>query len=263
MGLSRSQIEAIALSLYEAEQRRVPIPPVSATHPAADAEDAYAIQVEIIRLRQAAAPSVLAGWKVGLTSKAMQQMLDVYEPDFGHLLESMRLEDGCTLEPSEYIWPRVEPEVAFILKSDIEGPGVTESQVLAATEYLAPALEIIDSRIKDWKIRLVDTVADNASCGRFVLGAGRVRPADVDPRLIAMNFYSDGALVSTATSAAVMGNPAASVAWLANKLSTLDQWLQAGQVVMPGSLVAAVDAKPGRVVRAEFSQLGPVEVRVR
>jgi 2-keto-4-pentenoate hydratase len=157
----------------------------------------------------------------------------------------------------------VEPEIAFQLKADLKGPGVTADQVLAATEYLIPALEVIDSRVKDWKIKLCDTIADNASCGRFVLGHSRTAPGSFDVALIGMNYYVDGNMVATASSAAVLGNPAEAVAWLANTLAPYGHYLKAGQVVMPGSLVAAVDAEPGGTIRADFDHIGSVELKLK
>ncbi len=203
------------------------------------------------------------GWKVGLTSTAMQQMFNVDHPDFGHLLAFMRLDEGGEVDPAAMIWPRVEPEVAFQLQSDLQGPDVTADQVIAATEFLIPSLEVIDSRIKDWRIKLCDTIADNASSSHFVLGRQRTPIEGLDLKLIGMNYYADGALVSTATSAAVLGNPAEAVAWLANTLAPYGHHPQAGQVIMPGSLVAAVDAKPGGHIRADFDRIGSVELRLR
>src|SRR3990170_837300 len=214
MPLTPEQVKELAHALHKAEHTLEPITPLTEQYPEMDIADAYAVQLEGIRERTEAHGGQIIGWKVGLTSKAMQQMLGVDQPDFGHLLEGMRIDEGTDIVCSELIWPRAEPEVAFQLKADLRGPGVTAEQVLAATEYLIPALEIIDSRVKDWKIKLCDTIADNASCGRFVLGKGRTPPAGVDTKLIGMNYYVDGQLVATATSAAVVGDPAAAVAWL-------------------------------------------------
>jgi 2-keto-4-pentenoate hydratase len=263
MPLTEQQVNEAAHALHRAEHDLSPIAPLTDQHPDLDINDAYAIQLAGIKERLSAHGGQIVGWKVGLTSRAMQQMLGVDQPDFGHLLDNMRLDEGTDITVSELIWPRVEPEVAFELNADLRGPGVTADQVLNATEYLIPALEVIDSRIRDWKIKLCDTIADNASCGRFVLGKARVKPTGFDVRLIGMNYYVDDQLVSTATSAAVIGNPAAAVAWLANTLAPYGHYLHAGQVIMPGSLVAAVDAKPGGRIRADFDHLGSVELRVR
>ena len=261
MPLTNEQIDVEAKALDAAEKSRSPIGPLTETYADMASEDAYAIQLALIR-RKLAAGGRITGWKVGLTSAAMQRLLGVDEPDFGHLLGEMRVEDGGTIVRDEFIWPRVEPEIAFQLKAGLRGPGVTADDVLAATEYLIPALEIVDSRIRDWKIKLADTIADNASCGRFVLGTPRVAPGAFDLRLVGMNFFVDGVLTATAAGAAVLGDPAGAVAWLANTLARFGHGLEAGQVVMPGSLVAAVDAQPGMVVSAEFDRLGGVSVRV-
>lgn len=262
MALTTEQVRELAAALYRAELERSPIAPLTDTYPDMDIADAYAIQLEGVRLRTQAGAGI-AGWKVGLTSKAMQQMLGVDQPDFGHLLDNMRIDEGQDIEAAALIWPRAEPEIAFQLKADLRGPGVTAAQVLEATDYLIPALEVIDSRVRDWKIKLCDTIADNASCGRFVLGRARTPPRGLNVKLIGMNYYVNGELVSTATSAAVLGNPAEAVAWVANVIAPYGHYLRAGQIVMPGSLVAAVDAKPGSHIRAEFDHIGSVEMRMK
>jgi 2-keto-4-pentenoate hydratase len=261
--LSPDQVKELAHALHKAEHDLQPIGPLTEQYPAMDMDDAYAVQLAGISERMSAHGGKIAGWKVGLTSKAMQQMLNVDQPDFGHLMDNMRLDEGTDINTAELIWPRVEPEIAFQLKADLKGPGVTAQQVLDATEYLIPALEVIDSRVRDWKIKLCDTIADNASCGRFVLGRSRTAPGAFDIKLIGMNYYVNEDLVSTATAAAVVGNPAEAVAWLANTLAPYGHQLFAGQVVMPGSLVAAVDAKPGGRIRADFDHIGSVELKVR
>ena len=263
MALTPEQVKEVAHALHRAEHTREPIEPLTELFDEIDVADAYAIQLEGIRERMEAHGGQIVGWKVGLTSKAMQQMLNVDQPDFGHLLDSMRIDEGGNIDCAEMIWPRVEPEIAFQLKDDLRGPGITAEQVIDATEFLIPSLEVIDSRVKDWKIKLCDTIADNASCSRFVLGRQRTSVEGLDVRLIGMNYYVNDELVNTATSAAVIGNPAAAVAWLANTLAPFGHHLQAGQVVMPGSLVAAVDAKPGGYIRADFDRIGSVELHVK
>ncbi|MGE0686557.1 MAG: 2-keto-4-pentenoate hydratase, partial [Dehalococcoidia bacterium] len=225
MALSTETRNQLAKALYDAEQNREPIPPLSETNPEIDMEDAYAIQLEGIRLRTGGDASKIIGWKVGLTSKAVQNMLGVDQPDFGHLLDHTRIDEGAEIKTGEMIWSRIEPEIAFELNADLKGPGVTADDVMKATAYLIPALEVVDSRVKDWKIKIWDTVADNASCGRFVLGKSRVKPDGINMKLIGMNFYVDGNLTSTATSAAVIGNPADAVAWLANTLAPYGHYL--------------------------------------
>ena len=263
MSLTPEQVKELAHALHRAEHTKEPLEPLTEQYPDIDIADAYAIQLEGIRERMEAHGGQIVGWKVGLTSKAMQQMLNVDQPDFGHLLDSMRLDEGSEIDCAEMIWPRVEPEVAFQLKADLRGPGVTAEQVIDATEFLIPSLEVIDSRVKDWKIKLCDTIADNASCSRFVLGRQRTPVEGLDVKLIGMNYYLNGELVNTATAAAVIGNPAEAVAWLANTLAPYGHYLRAGQVIMPGSLVAAVDAKPGGHIRADFDRIGSVELRLR
>ena len=229
-----------------------------------DMADAYAVQLEGIKERTEAHGGTIVGWKVGLTSKAMQQMLGVDQPDFGHLLDDMRIDEGTDIDCAEMIWPRVEPEIAFQLKADLRGPGVTADDVMAATEYLIPAARshrLAASRTG--RSSSATRSRDNASCGRFVLGRQRTPPSGFDIRLIGMNYYVNGDLVATATSAAVLGNPAEAVAWLANTLAPYGHYLHAGQVVMPGSLVAAVDAKPGGHIRADFDHIGSVELRLK
>ncbi len=263
MALAADKVKELAESLYKSEREKTPMAPLTEMHPGMDMADAYAVQLEGIRLRTDNDPKRIFGWKVGLTSKAMQQMLNVDQPDFGHLLDNMLINEGTDIVSSEMIWPRVEPEVAFLLKSDLKGPSVTAKDVMAATEALIPALEVIDSRVRDWKIKLCDTIADNASCGRFVLGRSRTKPDGIDTSLIGMNYFVDGNLTSTATSAAVIGDPAEAVAWLANILAPYGHYLRAGQVIMPGSLVAAVDAKPGGKFRADFDRIGSVSLGVK
>ena len=261
MPLTQEQVEALAEALWSAERDAAPIAPLTAQHPDLTVADAYAVQQALIRRKLAAGARVM-GWKVGLTSTAMQRLLGVSEPDFGHLLDTMQLADGSPLSRAALIWPRVEPEIAFALGADLHGPGVTAADVLAATAALIPALEVVDSRIRDWQIRLADTIADNASSARFVLGRGRVPPGDFDLRLLGMVFQVDGQVVATAAGAAVLGHPAQAVAWLANTLARFGQGLRAGQVVLPGSLVAAVDVQPGMTVTAEFDRLGAVTLHV-
>ena len=263
MALTPEQVKELAHALHRAEHTLEPIAPLTEQHPDMDIADAYAVQLEGIRERTEAHGGSIVGWKVGLTSRAMQQMLGVDQPDFGHLLDNMRIDEGTDIDCAEMIWPRVEPEIAFQLHTDLKGPGVTAAAVMNATEYLIPALEVVDSRVKDWKIKLCDTIADNASCGRFVLGRSRAKPGGFDVKLIGMNYHVDGNLVATATTGAVLGNPAEAIAWLANILAPFGHYLHAGHVVMPGSLVAAVDARPGGVIRADFDHIGSVELRLK
>ena len=198
---------------------------------------------------------------MGLTSRPMQEMLGVEEPDFGVLTDRMIVEDGDVVALSLLVQPRIEAELAFVMARDLAGPGVTTAGALAAIGGVLPALEIVDSRVADWKIKLVDTVADNASSGLVVLG-GRMRPvAELDLRLLGVAVSRHGQLIETGAGAAALGNPARCVAWLANKLGTLDAGLKAGDVVLPGAVHRMVAVQPGDVFRAEFAHLGAVTVR--
>jgi 2-keto-4-pentenoate hydratase len=190
----------------------------------------------------------------------MQRMMVVDEPDYGHLLADMELAEDAPVPVDRYCYPRVEVEVGFVLGSDLPGEGCTEADVLAATEALAPAIELIDSRIRDWKISLPDTIADNASSAAFVLGRARVRPQDVDVRGIDAVLWRGDEKVAEGRSDAVLGNPVTAVAWLARKVASFGVRLEAGNVVLPGSCTRAIDARPGDVFRAEFSGLGAVSL---
>ncbi len=254
-------VERLAGDLLEAERTRRPIPPLTEAIPALEIEQAYAIQRAAIA-RRLAAGATHVGWKVGLTSRAMQELLGVDLPDFGHLLNDMEVAPGAALDLAELVAPRVEPEIAFMLGADLRGPGATIDDALAATSWVAPSLEVVDSRIADWRIKLADTVADNASSGRYVLGERRT-PADaVDLSAIELRFTPGGDPPVTATGDAVLGHPAAPVAWLANTLAPLGESLRAGQVVLSGSFVAAVPLVAGARYRAELPVLGAVELAV-
>jgi 2-keto-4-pentenoate hydratase len=250
----------LADRLWQAEVERKPIEPISDSHPDLTVEDAYAIQTVNIE-RRVAAGQLIRGRKVGLTSRAMQQLLGVDEPDFGVVLDDMFVEDGVGVEAQKLLQPRVEAEIAFVLARDLTGPGVTTTDVLTATAGVLPSIEIVDSRIAEWRIQLVDTVADNASCGRVVIG-GRLTPVTaVDLRLIGMMFYRNGVPIDSGAGAAALGNPAYCVAWLANKLGALGSGLRAGDIVLPGALHRMVPVRPRDVFRAEFAYLGDVTVR--
>jgi 2-keto-4-pentenoate hydratase len=190
----------------------------------------------------------------------MQQQFGVDTPDFGQLRASMFHPEGTALSTHDLIAPRVEPEVGFVLGRPLRGPGVTVADVLSATEFVLPALEIIDSRIRDWQIGIVDTIADNASSALVVLGGTRTQLSDIDPRLIGVTLRCNGEVVETGTSAAVLGNPVGAVAWLANTVAAYGRCLQDGDVILPGSCTRAVPLVPGHTIRADFDVLGHVSV---
>lgn len=254
-----SEVKQFSAMLAEVETSRIGITPFTSEKPTITVEEAYQIQLETIK-RKLEEGQKIVGKKIGLTSLAMQNLLGVDEPDYGHLLDSMVIENGQTISMQQVLQPKVEAEIAFILKKELRGPNVTSLDVLQATEYIVPALEIVDSRIKDWKIKLQDTIADNASSGLYVLGGKPTRIDEVDLEQIGMVLTKNGDLVNTGVGAAALGNPANCVAWLANKLSEFDITLDAGEVILSGALSAAVDAVEGDVFTARFAHIGQVSV---
>ena len=219
-------------------------------------DDAYRISLKMIDCRVRAGEKII-GKKIGVTSKPVQDMLGVFQPDFGFLTDGMVFTDGADISIADHlIQPRAEGEIAFRLKADLVGPGVTEAQVLAATESIIPCFEIVDSRIDDWKIKIEDTVADNASCGVYVLGAKEVDPRDYDLPSLHMRVFKNGELNSEGLGSAVQGNPLASVAWLANTLGEYGISLQAGEVILSGSLVPLIPVVAGDRMSLEIDGVG-------
>lgn len=249
-----------AAQLAAALRDRRPIAPLTESVPGITTADAYAIQMAGITRRVAGGARV-AGKKIGLTSKAMQDLLQVREPDFGHVLDDMILAPGEPAPMTRLLQPKAEGEIAFLLGQDLLGPGVTIPAVLAATAAVMPAIEIVDSRVQDWRIQIQDTVADNASSAFVALGSRLTSPRDLDLRLLGMALYKNGELVSTGAGAAVLGHPAAAVAWLANKLSELGTPLRAGEIVLSGAVTAAPPAAAGDRFEVAFERLGSVSVR--
>jgi 2-oxopent-4-enoate/cis-2-oxohex-4-enoate hydratase len=253
--------EAHARALFQALVDRTPIDPLTDQHPNMTIEEAYAIQLALVRHRQEVEGSKIVGRKIGATSKPVQEMLSVRQPDFGHLLSSMVFSDGDTLDLGTFIAPRAEGEIAFLLGRDLSGPGVTAADVLHATEHVAPCFEIVDSRISNWKIRIQDTVADNASSGAFVLGQDRVDPCSLDLALVGMTIEKNGEIVGTGAGAAALGHPLNSVAWLANVLGRFGIVLKAGETILSGALSALVPVAAGDHLRVQIGGIGSVEVR--
>jgi 2-keto-4-pentenoate hydratase len=251
--------DVLAADLAQAERSRQPIAPLTAGHPDIDVIDAYEIQLINIRQRVAEGARVV-GHKVGLSSLAMQQMMGVDEPDYGHLLDEMQVFEDTPVKTDNYLYPRVEVEVGFILAHDLPGANCTEDHVLKATEALVPSIELIDTRITDWKIALCDTIADNASSAGFVLGSGRVAPTDIDITAIEAVLTRNGEVVAKGRSDAVLGNPVTAVAWLARKVESFGVRLRAGDIVLPGSCTRAIDVRPGDNFVAEFADLGSVRL---
>jgi 2-keto-4-pentenoate hydratase len=250
----------LADELWEADRSAKPVAPLTERHPDLVLADAYAIQTINIERRVAAGQRII-GRKVGLTSRPMQELLGVDEPDFGVLTDEMMVEDGDLIPLSRLNQPRVEAELAFVMETDLAGPGISTGVALRAIAGALPAVEIVDSRVADWKIKLVDTVADNASSGLLVVG-GRMRSvADLDLRLLGVAVSRHGELIDTGAGAAALGNPARCVAWLANKLGQFGAGLKAGDIVLPGAVHKMVPVAPGDVFRADFAHLGAVTVR--
>lgn len=253
------KIEYISNHLTRAWKTGKGVQPATVLYPQLSIEEAYQVQLFMIE-REIKNGQKVTGKKIGLTSKAMQELLGVDEPDYGHLLNSMEVRNGGAIPFNRVLQPKVEGELAFILKEDLSGPGVSTMDVLNATDAIVPALEIVDSRIKNWKITLADTIADNASSGLYVLGEKIKKLSDIDIKQIGMALYKNNELQNTGVGAAALGNPAKCVAWLANKLADYDITLKAGEVILSGALSAAIDAKPGDHFYAKFAQLGEVRV---
>ena len=258
MNANEPSIQKIADMLDAALHQRHAIDPVVVLDPALDVDDAYAIQLKNIA-REVERGARISGKKIGLTSQAMQNMLGVHEPDYGHLLD--RMDAGRKpVATSRLLQPRAEGEIAFVMKDDLKGPNASVEDVLAATDYVVGAIEIVDSRVRDWKIQLIDTVADNGSSGLYVLGEKRLRPGEFSLPDECMQLFKNDDWLNAGCGADVLGNPALCVAWLANKLHHYGVVLRKGEVVLSGALSAATPVKPGDQVRVMFNQLGTVTV---
>lgn len=247
----------LGAELYHAWKTHELGAPLTERYPDITVVDAYNIQLATIE-QFIAAGSKVTGKKIGLTSKAMQDLFGVYEPDFGNLLDHLAFNNGDVIPAELMIQPKVEGEIAFVLNSDLTGKKITARDVLDATAYVTAAVEIVDSRFKNWKIRLADSVSDNASFGAYVLGGSTCSIQDLDLRLIGMVLEKNGEIVNTGAGAAAMGNPANCVAWLANKMNELNTPLRQGDVILSGAITAAVEAKPGDYFRVSFDRLGEV-----
>ncbi len=253
-------IEQLGDELYDALKGCRTVAPLTARHADITINDAYAIQQRMLARRLAAGERVV-GKKIGVTSQAVMDMLGVFQPDFGWLTDGMVYNEGQAIPASTLIQPKAEGEMAFILKKDLIGPGVTNADVLAATECVMPCFEIVDSRIRDWKIKIQDTVADNASCGLFVLGDQAVSPRQVDLVTCGMVVEKNGHIISTGAGAAALGSPVNCVAWLANTLGRFGIALKAGEVILSGSLVPLEPVKAGDVMRVDIGGIGSASVR--
>jgi 2-oxopent-4-enoate/cis-2-oxohex-4-enoate hydratase len=257
--LSETDIQRHGDELYDAYLGCYTVPNLRDRVPGITIEDSYQIQSRFVDRRIKAGEEIV-GKKIGVTSAAVMNMLGVFEPDFGQLLSGMVYRNGATIKLDTLIAPRAEGEIGFVLKKDLVGPGITAIDVLRATDYVVPCFEIVDSRINDWDIKIVDTVADNASCGVYVLGTEPKDPLEVDLALVGMTIMQDGELFTTGAGAAVQGSPVNAVVWLANTLGRLGIPFRAGEVILSGSLAAMAWVKGPTSITCEFGDLGSCSV---
>ena len=246
--------------LYEAFVKFSPVRPLLEREPDITIEDAYKIQEHFVARRVAAGERII-GKKIGATSKPVQDFLGVYQPDFGMPTSGMVYQEGDTIDLGTMIQPKAEAELAFVLKADLKGPGITAMDVIRATDYVLPCFEIVDSRIVDWKIKIQDTVADNASCGVFLLGKTKGDPRVLDITLAGMVLEKNGEIFSTGVGAAVQGLPANAVAWLANTLGALGIPFKAGEVILSGSQSALIPVVGGDELVCTVGGLGSCRVK--
>lgn len=256
--MTPAERKAAAAQMLEAERTVVPCVQLTTTYPDISIEDAYAIQSEAIAQKIAQGRKV-RGHKIGLTSKAMQAASNVHEPDYGVLLDDMFYNDGDVLEAARFIIPRIEVELAFILGAPLKGPGVTLTDVLRATEFVVPALEIIDGRSK-YPRKIQDNIADNAACGGIITGGRPVRPFDIDLRWAAAICSKNGVVEETGVAAGVLGHPAMGIVWLANKLAAFGVGLEAGHFFLAGSFTRPVGVKKGDTINVDYGPLGGIAV---
>ncbi|MEV0689383.1 2-oxo-hept-4-ene-1,7-dioate hydratase [Streptomyces sp. NPDC050388] len=255
--LNSAQRQTIADELAEATRTRTPIPLLSARYPEMEVEDSYAVQ-NLWADRQTAAGRRIVGRKIGLTSKAMQAATGITEPDYGVVFDDMVLENGCEIPWERYTHPRIEVELAFKLNADLDGPGCTIFDVLSATEYVVPALEILDSHIELKGRTIVDTISDNAAMGAMVVGGNPVKPDSVDLRWIGALLYRNQTVEETGLAAGVLNHPASGVHWLANKLARHGSGLKAGDLVLAGSFTRPVHVQKGDTFLADYGPLGTI-----
>ncbi|MEM9954170.1 MAG: fumarylacetoacetate hydrolase family protein [Chloroflexota bacterium] len=257
--LTTDERNQVVESLLEANNTKIQTTRPSARFPHIEFEDSYWISGEVAR-RTIEAGAELIGYKVGLTSIAMRRSSKIDEPDYGYMYKHFLHPDGATLIHSDYCVPRVELELAFVLKEPLTGPDVTMLDVIRATEYVVPALELIDTRVDEPR-KIYDTIADNGAGAGLVLGGLPVRPHDVDLRMITGVLYRNTDIEETGVSCGVMGHPANGIAWLANKLHQIDVQLHAGQILLAGSFVRPIWAEVGDTIRADFADLGSISIQ--
>ncbi|MBR0859125.1 2-oxo-hept-4-ene-1,7-dioate hydratase [Bradyrhizobium liaoningense] len=256
--LTEEKLKEAAGTILRAEQERVPCRQLSQLYPEMELEDAYRVQ-DLWAEARIRAGARLVGHKIGLTSRAMQIASKMTEPDYGRILDDAFYKDGARIKADQFIKPRLEVELAFVMAQDLEGPGCQIYDVLRATEYVLPALEIIDYRTQVPRA-IVDTIADNAAFGAIVVGGRPIRPFDEDISWVGATLSQNGVIEESGVAAAIMGHPAAGVAWLVNKLSVVGAKLLKGQIVLGGSFTRPIDVKQGDVVTANYGSLGSINV---
>ena len=259
--MDQTQITSFGDALFDAMVSRTTIAPLTTQVPDISIDDAYLISRRFLERRLTSGERVV-GTKIGVTSKAVMTMLNVHQPDFGYLTDTMMFATGAEVPASRtLIAPRAEGEIAFILKRDLCGPGVTNADVIRATDFVMPCFEIVDSRITDWKIKIQDTIADNASCGVVVLGDRAIKPTAVDLSTCGIVVTLNGEIISTGAGAAALGSPVNCITWLANTLGARGVSLKAGEVILSGSLVPLQPVKPGDNMHMAIGGIGQCSVR--
>lgn len=260
MPLNPETIERFSQQLELAEKNRAPIPAFTAESPELHPEDAYAIQLAVAERRQKSGERLI-GYKVGLTSYEAQAMFKVFEPDLGHLFPSMVVTEGGEIPMVRLIQPKIEAEIAMVLGRDLSGPGVTLTQAMQAVDFMLPAMEIVDSRIANWKIKAFDTIADNGSSACLVLGTRKTKPSEVDLEQVGMALSVNGEVSVTGAGTSVIGGPFQSVAFLANELGKLGKTMKVGDLILTGAMGGMIPIRPGDFYSCEMRKLGRVTAR--
>jgi 2-oxo-hept-3-ene-1,7-dioate hydratase len=256
--LTENERRDAANAILTAEQERKPVRQLSVTYPAMELQDAYRVQDLWAEARIAKGARII-GHKIGLTSRAMQMASKMTEPDYGRILDDALYKDGAQIPAANFIKPRLEVELAFVMGDDLGGPGAQIYDVMRATEFVMPAIEIIDYRTEVPRA-IVDTIADNAAFGAIVIGGRLIRPMDIDVRWVGATLSKNGIIEESGVSAAIMGHPAAGIAWLVNKLHAVGAKLLKGQIVLAGSFTRPVDIARGDVIQADYGPLGSISV---
>lgn len=255
MNLSEKQINDLVNQLHQAWENASQIPPITDSVPKITVEEAYQIQLKLMAKRIAEGEAVV-GKKIGITAKVVMKMLGVDQPDFGHLMSGMEFQESQILPFNKFCQPKGEGEIAFLLKKDLTGPGITRDQIIEATECVMPAFEIVDSRIQDWNIKIQDTIADNASAGAFVIGSSRTSLKGLDLATCGMVLKKNGEIIGTGNGAATLDHPLNAVGWLANTLGSLGMSLKAGEIILSGSLSVMFPIQSGDSLEMEIEGVG-------